>query len=183
MNMLRALRPTMLGRQPFTTGNSPLLRLATQASQNPSRSIQSSRSIQTAFKGNAARISGRSASAPLLRSSQGWRNTTADTTSRLLARTQRRNFSWSWSKRAQSGGAKAEEPLSLSGRLKKLGREYGWSAFGVYLALSVLDFPFCFLLVKWAGTERIGTFSSQDVCTPSLPGVKRMPQALLTPPT
>lgn len=27
---------------------------------------------------------------------------------------------------------------------------------GVYLALSVLDFPFCFLLVKWAGTERIG---------------------------
>lgn len=27
---------------------------------------------------------------------------------------------------------------------------------GVYLALSALDFPFCFLAVRWLGTERIG---------------------------
>lgn len=27
---------------------------------------------------------------------------------------------------------------------------------GVYLALSVLDFPFCFLLVRIVGTDRIG---------------------------
>lgn len=26
---------------------------------------------------------------------------------------------------------------------------------GIYLGLSVLDFPFCFLAVKWFGTERI----------------------------
>jgi hypothetical protein len=27
---------------------------------------------------------------------------------------------------------------------------------GVYFALSVLDFPFCFLTVRWVGAERIG---------------------------
>lgn len=48
------------------------------------------------------------------------------------------------------------EPTSLSQRLKKLSREYGWSALGVYLALSVLDFPFCFLAIKWLGTDRVG---------------------------
>ena len=46
--------------------------------------------------------------------------------------------------------------MTLSARLKKLSREYGWSAVGVYLALSVLDFPFCFLLVRFVGTEKIG---------------------------
>lgn len=50
----------------------------------------------------------------------------------------------------------SQESLSLSGRLKKLSREYGWTAVGVYLALSVLDFPFCFLLVRTVGTEKIG---------------------------
>lgn len=48
-----------------------------------------------------------------------------------------------------------EPPLSLSQRLKKLSREYGWSALGVYLLLSALDFPFCFLAVRTLGTERI----------------------------
>ncbi|KAK8879074.1 peptide alpha-n-acetyltransferase nat2 [Apiospora arundinis] len=53
-------------------------------------------------------------------------------------------------------GANANEPQGLSARLKKLSREYGWSAVGVYLAMSVLDFPFCFLLVRVVGTDRIG---------------------------
>lgn len=57
-----------------------------------------------------------------------------------------------------STGSKANESLSLSQRLKKLSREYGWSAVGVYLALSALDFPFCYLLVNSLGVERIGTF-------------------------
>lgn len=61
--------------------------------------------------------------------------------------------------RAGAGETAAEEgSLSLSARLKKLSREYGWSAVGVYLALSVLDFPFCFLLVRTVGTEKIGEF-------------------------
>lgn len=49
-----------------------------------------------------------------------------------------------------------EANLSLSGRLRKLSREYGWSALGVYLLLSALDFPFCFLAVRTLGTDRIG---------------------------
>ena len=49
-----------------------------------------------------------------------------------------------------------EPSLSLSQRLRKLSREYGWSALGVYLLLSALDFPFCFLAVRWLGTDRIG---------------------------
>lgn len=159
MNMLRALRTPVLGRQPFTTSNAPLQRLAIQTSKNNLRPQAFSRNIQTATQGSTARIPGRAASAPLLRGSQTWRNVSANTATKLLSRTQKRNFNWSWSRRSQAGGAKAEEPLSLSGRLKKLGREYGWSAFGVYMALSVLDFPFCFLLVKWAGTDRIGTSS------------------------
>ncbi|MCJ1412281.1 hypothetical protein MMC19_006374 [Ptychographa xylographoides] len=52
---------------------------------------------------------------------------------------------------------KSPEPaLSLSQRLRKLSREYGWSALGVYLLLSALDFPFCFIAVRALGTERIG---------------------------
>lgn len=49
-----------------------------------------------------------------------------------------------------------EPSLSLSQRFKKLSREYGWSALGVYLLLTALDLPFCFLAVRWLGTERIG---------------------------
>ncbi len=54
---------------------------------------------------------------------------------------------------------KPNESLSLSARLKKLSREYGWTAVGVYISLSVLDFPFCFLLVRTLGTDRIGEFA------------------------
>ena len=49
-----------------------------------------------------------------------------------------------------------EPSLSFSQRLRKLSREYGWSALGVYAALSALDFPFSFLAVRWLGTDRIG---------------------------
>lgn len=55
-------------------------------------------------------------------------------------------------------GSPSPEPpsLSLTQRLRKLSREYGWSALGVYFLLTALDFPFCFLAVRWLGTERIG---------------------------
>lgn len=48
------------------------------------------------------------------------------------------------------------EPTGIKERLQKLSREYGWVALGVYLGLSLLDFPFCFLAVRLAGPERIG---------------------------
>ncbi|EXJ77462.1 hypothetical protein A1O3_09688 [Capronia epimyces CBS 606.96] len=58
---------------------------------------------------------------------------------------------------SSSGSASGpQEKLSLSQRLKKLSREYGWSALGVYLLLTALDFPFCFLAVRLLGTDRIG---------------------------
>lgn len=37
----------------------------------------------------------------------------------------------------------AEEPKGLTAKLKKLTKEYGWVTVGVYLGLTVLDFPFC----------------------------------------
>lgn len=40
--------------------------------------------------------------------------------------------------------------------MRKLSREYGWAALGVYLGLSALDFPFCFVAVRLLGVERIG---------------------------
>lgn len=40
--------------------------------------------------------------------------------------------------------------------MKRMSKEYGWVAVGVYLGLSVIDFPFCFLAVRLAGPERIG---------------------------
>lgn len=74
----------------------------------------------------------------------------------LLPRATRRAFRFS-SRRANSQAKLGvDESLSLSQRLKKLSKEYGWSAVGVYFALSVLDFPFCFLLVRVVGTDRIG---------------------------
>ncbi|MCJ1379029.1 hypothetical protein MMC17_002128 [Xylographa soralifera] len=49
-----------------------------------------------------------------------------------------------------------EPSLTLSQRMRKLSREYGWSAVGVYLLLTAIDFPFCFVAVRAIGTERIG---------------------------
>ncbi|KAF4631937.1 hypothetical protein G7Y89_g6195 [Cudoniella acicularis] len=55
-----------------------------------------------------------------------------------------------------TSGTTESEPQSISARLRKLSREYGWSAVGIYFMLSALDFPFCYLLVRYLGTERIG---------------------------
>lgn len=40
--------------------------------------------------------------------------------------------------------------------MRKLSREYGYAALGVYLALTALDLPLCYLAVSYLGTERIG---------------------------
>lgn len=71
---------------------------------------------------------------------------------------QRRGFRFSPWSRSQKAGEAAEKPLTLGARLKKLSKEYGKAAVGVYFALSILDFPFFFLLVKAVGAERIGKF-------------------------
>jgi len=53
-------------------------------------------------------------------------------------------------------GGPAAEPTTLKGKMAKLSREYGWSVVGIYFALSALDFPFCYLLVKAVGVDKIG---------------------------
>lgn len=62
--------------------------------------------------------------------------------------------------KSQMREALSSEQLSLTQRFKKLSKEYGWVAVGVYLSLSILDFPFCFLLVRAVGTEKIGRLSN-----------------------
>ena len=39
--------------------------------------------------------------------------------------------------------------------MRKLSREYGYAALGVYLAFTAIDLPFCYLAVLYLGTERI----------------------------
>ncbi|EGX96284.1 hypothetical protein CCM_00940 [Cordyceps militaris CM01] len=78
----------------------------------------------------------------------------------------RRGFRFSTWRRNTTNGEKAPS-LSLSQRLKKLFKDYGKSAIGVYLALSVLDFPFCFLLVRIVGTDTIGKIEHAVVSTVS----------------
>jgi len=58
-----------------------------------------------------------------------------------------------------------EASQSFSQRLKQLSKEYGWTAVGVYLGLSALDFPFCFLAVRLLGTERIGRWEHAIVAS------------------
>ncbi|OGM42024.1 peptide alpha-N-acetyltransferase Nat2 [Aspergillus bombycis] len=78
---------------------------------------------------------------------------------RSFSRTQqapvfRRFLSSSRSKSSPQSG----QSSSLSQRLKALSREYGWSALGVYLLLSAMDFPFCFAAVRFLGVEKIGYY-------------------------
>lgn len=147
-SMYGAFRASALGRQPTTTAaGTPLRRLAAQGFRT-----QPARATPPPLRAAGARTFGTGRTTPLrgpsaaLRTAQG-----------LSQRSQKRTFNWTWSRRSGGGGkAGAEaEPQSLSARLRKLSREYGWAALGVYLGLSVLDFPFCFLLVRMVGTDRI----------------------------
>lgn len=174
-----ASRPSVMGRQPTsmtktttTTTNPPLRRLASQAWGRATTSTKptSIPSRGAHWSSSTRRTAERS---PVVQSAPPvWRNTsTAQGAQRLLSRTQKRNFNWSRPRRSEKSGNKGDSSSSgggagagseeadtggsLSARLRKLSREYGWAAVGVYLGLSVLDFPFCFLLVRLVGTERI----------------------------
>lgn len=80
------------------------------------------------------------------------------TTPSMLQGVLRRGFRFTAKRKTNKGPAvkQAVEPEGLSARLKKLTKEYGWVTVGVYLGLSVLDFPFCFLFVRMVGPEKIG---------------------------
>ncbi|TQB67753.1 hypothetical protein MPDQ_004818 [Monascus purpureus] len=72
----------------------------------------------------------------------------------ILRRGSSRQFNSS--KAGGQSSSSSPEHSSLSQKLRKLSREYGWSALGVYLLLSAVDFPLCFLAVRFFGTEKIG---------------------------
>ncbi|KXT06858.1 hypothetical protein AC578_7231 [Pseudocercospora eumusae] len=68
------------------------------------------------------------------------------------------NPSRAWRQARHNSSQAREAPKakrSLSERMKDMSRKYGWTVTGIYLGLSVLDFPFCFLAVRWFGAERI----------------------------
>jgi N-terminal acetyltransferase 2 len=76
-----------------------------------------------------------------------------------MRKPRRLNFNNAGRRHNSSSSSPSEaQPTSLKERLKKMSREYGWTAVGVYLALSALDFPFCFLAVRLIGTETIGHY-------------------------
>ncbi|KAF4430948.1 hypothetical protein F53441_13933 [Fusarium austroafricanum] len=80
------------------------------------------------------------------------------TTPSALQGVLRRGFRFTTKRGTNKGPtvAQAQETKGLTARLKKLTKEYGWVTVGVYLGLSVLDFPFCFLFVRMVGAEKIG---------------------------
>ncbi|KAI1009431.1 hypothetical protein LB504_003614 [Fusarium proliferatum] len=80
------------------------------------------------------------------------------TTPGMLQGVLRRGFRFTTKRKTnkKSTIGEAEEPKGLTAKLKKLTKEYGWVTVGVYLGLTVLDFPFCFLFVRMVGADKIG---------------------------
>ncbi|WQF88614.1 hypothetical protein CDEST_13628 [Colletotrichum destructivum] len=136
-----------------------MMRPAFQMATIPRRAIPASRQSvwEAAWKKQptAARRALKTASQRTSRWSQTYTSNWIASRLETMFSSSRRTFRFS-ARQRNAKDATAQESLSLSQRLKKLSREYGWSAVGVYLALSVLDFPFCFLLVRIVGTDRIG---------------------------
>jgi hypothetical protein len=143
--------------------------------------------------GSAARSSAPRPSAPFLRtlftstqtSAQSRAaNRTAEQTALLLFRYQRsalgrrfRSLRFKSDKPTQSHNptphlGSPEPAPSISQRFKKLSKEYGWTAVAVYLGLSLVDFPLCFLAVRLLGTDRIGHY--EDVVKNAFWGVIRL---------
>lgn len=158
--MYGAFRASALGRQPTTTtAGAPLRRLAAQGfrTQPATATLAPPRAAGGQSVATGARTFGTGRTTLLRGPSAAAAAAASRTAQGLSQRAQKRTFNWTWSRRSGGGkGSGAEaEPQSLSARLRKLSREYGWAALGVYLGLSVLDFPFCFLLVRMVGTDRI----------------------------
>ena len=141
--MSQRLNPLRLFQVARTAGSqqgSPAFRMTFATAQRSSTS-QISQKAGTGFRA-ASRQSSGLASIPRLR---------------MFGQRPRRPFSTSRRFRSSQEGSKPDaEPQTIGARLKKLTREYGWVTVAVYLGLSVLDFPFCFLLVKVAGPDKIG---------------------------
>lgn len=133
---MATLRPSLFSR--WVTQPTELLLRATRASPSQSQklALSVSRTNTRSFNSLATRFTTRTRPTPR---------------PRTIHRSARRSNS----SNAQSSQT-PKESNSLSQRLRTLSREYGWAALGVYLGLSALDFPFCFVAVRLLGVERIG---------------------------
>ncbi|KAH7326038.1 hypothetical protein B0I35DRAFT_124609 [Stachybotrys elegans] len=72
----------------------------------------------------------------------------------LRAGSRRAFHETAWKRASEEAASKKSQ--GLGARLKRLTKEYGWAAVGVYFGLSALDLPFCYLFVKTVGAEAIG---------------------------
>ncbi|KAL2410319.1 hypothetical protein ABEF95_007717 [Exophiala dermatitidis] len=144
-----------------TATSTPATRSICQSSQRVSTSTNSNSNSLRAYSGRSQtrQFTSSSTTSPFSQVFRQRRRTPTTTNksggSRGSNGTGNSRRSYSSSSSSGSGSA-SEEKLSFSQRMKKLSREYGWSALGVYLMLTALDFPFCFLAVRWLGTDRIG---------------------------
>ncbi|KAM0366549.1 hypothetical protein ACHAO7_006032 [Fusarium culmorum] len=95
------------------------------------------------------------------------RFTPGTTTPSMLQGVLRRGFRFTTKRKTNKGPTVGEtdEAKGLSAKLRKLTKEYGWVTVGVYLGLSVLDFPFCFLFVRMVGPEKIGEVEHRVMST------------------
>jgi hypothetical protein len=59
------------------------------------------------------------------------------------------------STRASSGSQNGSQQKKKKSGIKALIQEYGYSALGVYLLLSALDFPLCFVVVHSYGVDKV----------------------------
>lgn len=56
---------------------------------------------------------------------------------------------------------KAHDPVKKPSGMKQLMKQYGYSALGVYLALSCIDLPLCFIMVRSVGEEKIEEYKDK----------------------
>ncbi|KAK4575283.1 DUF1279 super [Recurvomyces mirabilis] len=133
-------------RSPLLTsaaGKDALLRLLTQSS-----TLQSVRLPMRTFASARTYLQPTRQQSGHLGSSRSWRSFSVRRLHGI------RNNSTKSAETTQQSTTQTSPPKKES-KLKELFRRYGWAATGVYLSLSALDFPFCFLAVRWLGTERI----------------------------
>ncbi|KAJ5281367.1 hypothetical protein N7478_006739 [Penicillium angulare] len=152
-----ALRPSLLSRLGHLSINSSLLSQmkASTSTASTLRSAQNSltkRSITTSpFQRSGTKNQFQVPSRPFARSPFSKQNANP---ARRFNSTKNNGSSNS----NKTGGNAEKEDGSISQRLRKLSREYGWAALGVYLVLSAADFPICFAAVRLLGPERIGHY-------------------------
>ncbi|GLI80153.1 DUF1279 super [Penicillium ochrochloron] len=154
-----ALRPSLFSRwlaQPAELLQQSTLR-ATRTRTSPSQTLALTRRVLLNGKGQGQQSTRRSFNSAATRLTTRTRPNLTPRTLHLPRRSTRRANSTNSNSTSQSSSSTKENGGgSLSQRLRTLSREYGWAALGVYLGLSALDFPVCFVAVRLLGVERIG---------------------------